>query len=72
MTQWEPRGFTRKTKNLALLACLLIVSFFIDETWLGDSSSNRKRVFSAGFVTLCIIVAVFELVILNGIYGEGR
>nr|WP_095095835.1 hypothetical protein [Pseudomonas sp. Irchel 3A5] len=72
MTQWERRGLTKKTKSRALLACLLIVSFFVDVSWFGDDSSNRKRVFSAGFVSLCIIVAVLELVILNGIYGKGR
>lgn len=72
MAQWKRRGLTEKTEGRALLACLLIVSFFIEGSWTGDYSSNRKRVFSAGFVTLCIIVAVFELVILNGIYGEGR
>ncbi|MCD5979101.1 hypothetical protein [Pseudomonas quasicaspiana] len=72
MTQWEPGEFTKKTRNRALLACLIIVSFFVDVSWLGDGSSNRKRVFSAGFVSLCIIVAVLELVILNGIYGQGR
>ncbi|MDG6399949.1 hypothetical protein QCD79_08085 [Pseudomonas quasicaspiana] len=71
MTQWEPREFTKKTRNRALLACLMIVSFFVDVSWLGDGSSNRKRVFSAGFMTLCVIVAVLELAILNDIYGDG-
>lgn len=40
--------------------------------WLGDGSSNRKRVFSPGFVVLCTIVAVVELIALNHFYGERR
>lgn len=72
MTGWERRGFTKKTQSWALLACLLIISFFVDGPLPESHSSNRKRVFSTGFVTLCVVVAVLELVILNGIYGEGR
>lgn len=37
--------------------------------WLGDGSSNRKRVFSPGFVVLCTIVAVVELIALNQCHG---
>lgn len=37
--------------------------------WLGDGSSNRKRVFSPCFVVLCTFVAVFELIALNHFYG---
>ena len=37
--------------------------------WLGDGSSNRERVFSPGFVVLCTIVAVVELIALNHFYG---
>lgn len=37
--------------------------------WLGGGSSNRKRVFSPGFVVLCTIVAVVELIALNHFYG---
>jgi len=32
-------------------------------------SPGRKRVFSPGFVVLCTIVAVVELIALNHFYG---
>jgi hypothetical protein len=48
---------------------LSVFSFYSDATWLDDGSSNRKRVFSPGFLTLCVLVAIFELIVLNGLYG---
>jgi hypothetical protein len=34
-----------------------------DALWMG------KRVFSPGFIALCVAVATIELVVLNGLYG---
>ncbi|UVL82275.1 hypothetical protein LOY35_18830 [Pseudomonas sp. B21-028] len=69
MTQWRTQGFWSKARIYAVLALIAVFSFYSDATWLGDGSSNRKRVFSPGFLTLCVLVAIFELVVLNGLYG---
>lgn len=37
-------------------------------TGLGGGSFSRKRVFSAGFVVLCVFVAVVELIAPNHFY----
>lgn len=37
--------------------------------WLGGGSHNRKRVFGPGFIVVCVLVAVVELVALNHFYG---
>ncbi len=39
--------------------------------WTGPSHRSN-RVFSPGFVALCIIVAILELVVLHGIFGGAR
>lgn len=38
--------------------------------WLSGSSSNRKRVFSPGFVAFCVLAAVVELIAMNRFYGS--
>lgn len=72
MAEWERNRWTKRTQNWALLIGLLIIGFFIDGPWPDSDSSNRKRVFSPGFISLCVVVVTLELVILNGMYGEGR
>lgn len=71
MTQWRTQGFWSKTWTYALLALLMILPGYSGETWLDESSSNRKRVFSSGFVTVCVIVVTSEVVVLQGLYGGG-
>lgn len=41
---------------------------YSDVAGLGGGSSGRKRVFSPGFVVLCVFVAVVELIALNHFY----
>lgn len=41
----------------------------VDALWMGSNTSNRKRVFSPGFIAFCVAVATIELVVLNGLYG---
>lgn len=48
---------------------LMIIPAASDAGWLGGGSSNRKRVFSPGFVALCVFVAVVELIALNHFHG---
>ena len=36
---------------------------------LAEGSPNYKRVFSPGFVVLCVFAAMFELIALNRFYG---
>ena len=36
---------------------------------LDGDSYGRKRVFSPGFIVLCVFVAVVELIALNHFYG---
>lgn len=68
MTAWREHGFWSKAWTYTLLA-LMVVFTTEDGIWPDDSSSNRKRVFSPGFVVLCTIVAVAELIALNHFYG---
>ena len=51
------------------LLALMVVFTTEAGIWPDDSSSNRKRVFSPGFVVLCTIVAVVELIALNHFYS---
>ncbi|MCF5656965.1 hypothetical protein [Pseudomonas poae] len=68
MTAWREQSFWSKTWTYALLA--LMVVFAIEAgTWPDGSSSNRKRVFSPGFIVLCAFVAVIELVALHQLYA---
>jgi hypothetical protein len=43
---------------------------YSDVAGLGGGSPGRKRVFSPGFIVLCVLVAVIELVMLNHFYEE--
>ncbi|MGY3323391.1 hypothetical protein [Pseudomonas sp. TE3911] len=67
-TSWREQSFWSKVWTYTLLA-LMVVFTTEAGSWPDGSSSNRKRVFSAGFVVLCTIVAVVELILLNHFYG---
>ncbi|MCS3512136.1 hypothetical protein M2392_002177 [Pseudomonas grimontii] len=70
MTQWRNQSFWGKAWIYALLALFMIISDGSDLSSLGDGgSSNRKRVFSPGFIVLCVFVAVIELIALNHFYA---
>lgn len=69
MTAWREQSFWSKVGVLAWLALLMMVPGYSDAAGLGWGSSGRKRVFSPGFVVLCVFVAVIELVALNHFYG---
>jgi hypothetical protein len=47
----------------------MMIPGYSDAAGLSWSSSGRKRVFSPGFVVLCVFVAVVELIALNHFYG---
>ncbi|NIE73031.1 hypothetical protein F3J45_00935 [Pantoea sp. Ap-967] len=69
MTQWRERSFWGKAWIYALLALLLVAaSDGADVSSLGTGSSNRKRVFSPGFIAICVLVVVIELIVLNHLY----
>lgn len=68
MTAWREQSFWSKVWLWAWLA-LMVVFTAEAGIWPDGSSSNRKRVFSPGFVVLCTIVAVVELIALNNFYG---
>lgn len=70
MTAWREQSFWSKFWVWAWLA-LMVVFTAEAGIWPEGSSSNRKRVFSPGFVVLCTIVAVVELIALNHFYGAG-
>ncbi|WP_124426944.1 hypothetical protein [Pseudomonas orientalis] len=67
-TSWREQSFWSKVWTYTLLALMVV---FTTEAgiWPDDSSSHRKRVFSPGFVVLCVFVAVVELIALNHFYG---
>lgn len=71
MTAWREQTFWSKVGVIACLAFLLMLPGYSDVAGLGVGSSGRKRVFSPGFVVLCTIVAVVELIALNHFYGAG-
>ena len=54
---------------MAFMAVLMMIPGYSDAAGLSWGSSGRKRVFSPGFVVLCTIVAVVELIALNHFYG---
>lgn len=68
MTAWREQSFWSKVWTYTLLA-LMVVFTAEAGIWPDDSSSNSKRVFSPGFVVLCTIVAVVELIALNHFYS---
>ena len=72
MTTWREQSFWSKVGVIACLAFLMMIPGYSDAAGLSWSSSGRKRVFSPGFVALCTIVAVVELIALNHFYGVHR
>lgn len=68
-TAWRKQSFWSKFWVWAWLAFMAVFTTYTGAFWLGDGSSNRKRVFSPGFVVLCTIVAVVELIALNQCHG---
>ena len=69
MTAWREQSFWSKVGVIACLAFLMMIPGYSDAAGLSWGSSGRKRVFSPGFVVLCTIVAVVELIALNQFYG---
>ena len=70
MTSWRNQSFWSKVGVVAWMALLMMIPGASDVAGLGGGSSNRKRVFSLGFVVLCVFVAVVELIALNHFYGS--
>lgn len=70
MTAWREQSFWSKFWVWAWLAFMVVITAEAG-IWPDGSSSHRKRVFSPGFVVLCTIVAVVELIALNHFYGSG-
>ncbi|RMP22265.1 hypothetical protein [Pseudomonas coronafaciens] len=68
MSAWREQGFRSKAGAVAWLALLMVIGGS-DSAWLSGGSFGRKRVFSPGFVVLCVFVAVVELIALNHFYG---
>lgn len=68
MTQWRERSFWGKAWIFALLGLLVVATDGADLSCLGGGS-NRKRVFSPGFIVLCVFVVVLELMVLSHWYG---
>ncbi|WP_053152100.1 hypothetical protein [Pseudomonas protegens] len=69
MTQWRNQSFWSKVGVIACLAFLIMIPGYSDAAGLNGGSSGRKRVFSPGFVVLCVFVAVVEVTVLNHFYG---
>lgn len=70
MTAWRDQSFWSKVGVVACLAFLMMLPGYSDAAGLGEGSSGRKRVFSPGFIVICIFVAVIELVVLKLIYSN--
>jgi hypothetical protein len=71
MTAWREQTIWSKVGVIACLAFLMTLPGYSEVAGLGGGSSGRNRVFSPGFVVLCVFVAVFELIALNHFYGSG-
>ena len=69
MTAWRNQSFWSKVGVIAWLTLLMVIPGASDAGWLDAGSSNRNRVFSPGFIVLCAIVVVVELIVLNLFYG---
>lgn len=69
MTSFRNLSFWGKVWALVWLVFLMLAASESGVSWDGGGSSGRKRVFSPGFVVLCIFVAVVELVLLNHFCG---
>ncbi len=70
MTAWREQTFWSKVGVIACIALLTMIPGYSDAAGLSWGSSGRKRVFSPGFVVLCTIVAVVELIVLNHFYSR--
>ncbi|WP_237683076.1 hypothetical protein [Pseudomonas sp. B14(2022)] len=68
-TSWREQSFWSKVGVIACIALLMMLPGYSDAVGLSWGSSVRKRVFSPGFVVLCVFVAVVELIALNHFYG---
>lgn len=69
MTAWREQSYWSKVGVIGCLAFLMMLPGYSDAAGLSWGSSGRKRVFSPGFVVLCVFVAVVELIALNHFYG---
>ena len=69
MNAWRNQSFWSKVGVIAWLALLMVIPGASDAVGLGGNHYGRKRVFSPGFLMLCVFVAVFELIALNHFYG---
>ena len=70
MTAWREQSFWSKVGVIACLAFLIMMlPGYSCVAGLSGGSSGRKRVFSPGFLVLCVFVAVIELIALNHFYG---
>jgi hypothetical protein len=69
MASFRNLSFWGKVWALVWLVFLMLTASESGVNWDGGGSSGRKRVFSLGFVILCVFVAVVELVLLNHFYG---
>ncbi|NWE18057.1 hypothetical protein [Pseudomonas sp. P7548] len=63
-TSWREQSFWTKAWTYTLLPLIVVFTSHAG-TWPDGSSSNRKRVFSPGFILLCVFVAVIELMALS-------
>lgn len=72
MTAWREQSFWSKVGVIACLTFLMMIPGYSDAAGLSWGSSGRKRVFSPGFVMLCVFVAAIELILLNHFYGAPR
>lgn len=72
MTAWRNQSFWSKVGVCACLAFLMLLPGYSDAVGLFGGSSDRKRVFSPGFVVVCVFVAMVELVALNHFYSVHR
>jgi hypothetical protein len=70
MTAWRNQSFWSKVGVIAWLALLMVIPGASDAVGLGGNQYGRKRVFSPGFLMLCVFVTVFELIALNHFYRK--
>lgn len=66
---WRNHSFWSKVWIWAWLTLLMVIPGASDVIWMGGGSSSQKRVFSPGFIVLCVFVGVVEVVALNHFYG---
>jgi hypothetical protein len=69
MTGWKYLGVWGKVWACVWVAFLILTTSETGVSWMGGGLSGRKRVFSPGFLVLCVFVAVVELILLKHFYG---